>query len=99
MNGVARVRHIDRLIDIHHVEEKTAAELQPLSPRAPGLVFGERDPIELVWTDVSYEVDVGTKAVKTTRKILKEVSGSAAPGELVAIMGSSGAVSVCSRLG
>jgi len=96
MNGVARVRHIDRLIDIHHVEEKTAAELQPLSPRAPGLVFGERDPIELVWTDVSYEVDGGTK---TTRKILKEVSGSAAPGELVAIMGSSGAVSVCSRLG
>ena len=66
------------------------------SPRSSALVFGERDPIELVWTDVSYEVDGGTK---TTRKILKEVSGSAAPGELVAIMGSSGAVSVCSRLG
>ena len=50
-------------------------------------LFIHKDRIQLSWENLSYTL----KLKQDSRKILKEVSGYANPGEILAIMGSSGA--------
>ena len=46
-------------------------------------------PTELIWNNVEYSVNLGKK--KGTKQILKGVSGRAKGGEVLAILGGSGA--------
>ncbi|KAJ3334378.1 ATP-binding cassette sub- G member 2 [Blyttiomyces sp. JEL0837] len=45
----------------------------------------------LEWKNISYEIPVGRGKNKTTRQLLKNISGQVVAGEMVAILGSSGA--------
>ena len=47
-----------------------------------------KQSVQLVWTDLTYDVAVPKKG---TKRIIKGVSGHASPGQVLAIMGSSGA--------
>ncbi|KAJ3338608.1 ATP-binding cassette sub- G member 2 [Gonapodya sp. JEL0774] len=55
------------------------------------LVKPARRGVEITWKDVKAHVEVGRGKKKSTKEILRGVSGSINPGELVAILGGSGA--------
>lgn len=54
-----------------------------------GSVFGERTAVTISWQDLVYEVDLPKE--KTTRRILSGVSGYVSAGQVLAILGPSGA--------
>ena len=56
--------------------------------RAQTTVLKPKQKLQLSWRSLSYEVKARKKS---TKQILSGVSGHASPGEVLAIMGSSGA--------
>jgi len=52
--------------------------------------WGKVQPVELIWKNVTSTITVGRRK-KKTRKLLNNVSGYVRPGQLLAIMGPSGA--------
>ena len=52
-----------------------------------GLPF---QPASLAWRDIGYGVDIAVEKKKVPKVLLKNVSGAATPGKLVALMGATG---------
>ena len=73
----------------------TSIQLQsirnPLSSASENEVVNESVKVKLEWSNISYSVPVGDKENIEMKTILHPISGSAKPGELFAIMGTSGA--------
>ena len=70
-----------------HSKDSSEYELEVNQNNETNPLFIHKDKIQLSWDNLSYFV----KTKGTRRQILKEVSGYADPGEVLAIMGSSGA--------
>ena len=64
--------------------------VNPISAFTEGLAL-DGDPIVLGWDDLNYFVTVGKGKKKKRRQILTNVTGMAPPGQMLAIMGPSGA--------
>lgn len=63
-----------------------------ISPKNDLRFNNSRPKVMLEWTNITFEADVvGTDRSVNTRHILKGINGRIYPGELTAIMGSSGA--------
>ena len=68
------------------------ASMNPMSsdikPSGSGSITAK---VKLEWSEIAYSVNIGTKDVLEMKTILHPISGSAKPGEVLAIMGTSGA--------
>ena len=64
----------------------------PMSAASESNNFGSGTvKVKLEWSNISYAVPIGEKEIHEMKTILHPISGSAKPGELFAIMRTSGA--------
>ncbi|KAI8866913.1 hypothetical protein GQ42DRAFT_165178 [Ramicandelaber brevisporus] len=69
----------------------TAVDASVIAAASTNIAIPIREQSGLYWNNVDYTVKTGRGKKATTRQILTGVSGSLRPGELVGLMGSSGA--------
>jgi ABC-type glutathione transport system ATPase component len=59
--------------------------------KAVNIDVKKSEPVKIEWKDLSYTIEIKSKETSEFKTILHPLTGAAKPGEVLAIMGTSGA--------